>query len=660
MRSIGKTLILLVVVLLIAQSVFVVFKTYEAVDSYVRSARLTTGKASGIVSLCINSPPIINLSDCSPNATQDVPYSCWVNASDADYVNFTYFSLFAEIKRAFNNLTGSLFNVTQDGFVNFTPSNDDVGNFTVQFTVNDGMGCSNSEDSEYLFLRVLNVNDPPVLLEEIPDQSIREGDVLYAFYLDNYFSDPDLDDLRYVVSGNKEFSVSINNFTSLVVISSDECDITEYVVFTAIDPYNETNTSNMVALSCVEVVTPQQGGSGGGSGGGGGGGISGPCTPEFECYDYHRCNRSNVKVQRCVDIHGCEPDVYLTVPCKYEEEVVCNESWNCSEWGPCLPNGTQYRECVDLNSCGTFEFMPELVQECEYIGTCDDGIKNCHDGLCEEGVDCGGPCAPCRSIEVPYPFEEERGVLVYVVTGIILFLLTAVLLYHYFRKEINAALARAGWVLSGRKKKQVLLSREDKRRLLAGIVELEKRLGRVALYEGLNEYSELLRYYLVKAVGGGLALEFDLDDLRVALHRSKRRVREVLRKVFVSVFEKFLDVEQNKALITWFNVLLLVEELRNLVLQTSEVEPDDVARKEKELGIPEKAGVVDRMRVRIINAYIALEFLEVEVAKKKYLELLPEYESLGLKEQEAVFSDLSRLYHMISYVNSWVSRPRRV
>jgi len=50
----------------------------------------------------------------------------------------------------------------------------------------------------------------------------------------------------------------------------------------------------------------------------------------------------------------------------------------------------------------------------------------------------------------------------------------------------------------------------------------------------------------------------------------------------------------------------------------------------------------------------------VEVAKKKYLELLPEYESLGLKEQEAVFSDLSRLYHMISYVNSWVSRPRRV
>ncbi|MCK4491423.1 MAG: hypothetical protein KAU03_02285, partial [Candidatus Altiarchaeales archaeon] len=29
--------------------------------------------------------------------------------------------------------------------------------------------------------------------------------------------------------------------------------------------------------------------------------------------------------------------------------------------------------------------------------TCYDGLKNCHDGACEEDIDCGGPCEPCPS-----------------------------------------------------------------------------------------------------------------------------------------------------------------------------------------------------------------------------------------------------------------------
>ena len=29
--------------------------------------------------------------------------------------------------------------------------------------------------------------------------------------------------------------------------------------------------------------------------------------------------------------------------------------------------------------------------------TCSDGIKNCHDGSCEEDIDCGGPCPPCST-----------------------------------------------------------------------------------------------------------------------------------------------------------------------------------------------------------------------------------------------------------------------
>ncbi|MBN2014046.1 MAG: hypothetical protein JW778_02600 [Candidatus Altiarchaeota archaeon] len=29
--------------------------------------------------------------------------------------------------------------------------------------------------------------------------------------------------------------------------------------------------------------------------------------------------------------------------------------------------------------------------------TCFDGIKNCHDGSCEMGIDCGGPCRQCMA-----------------------------------------------------------------------------------------------------------------------------------------------------------------------------------------------------------------------------------------------------------------------
>jgi hypothetical protein len=32
------------------------------------------------------------------------------------------------------------------------------------------------------------------------------------------------------------------------------------------------------------------------------------------------------------------------------------------------------------------------------LPSCFDGIENCHDGGCEEGIDCGGPCKPCPTV----------------------------------------------------------------------------------------------------------------------------------------------------------------------------------------------------------------------------------------------------------------------
>jgi hypothetical protein len=664
MKSLSKTLILIVLVIILAQSIVHVTQTYHSINKYKKEHAIlgTTGKAAGVVNLCINSMPTLDLSGCSNNATQDQYYTCWVFGSDSDNNNLTFSSEFTEAYRTFNSSTEAFFNVSLEGYVNFTPTNEDVGNFIILFTVDDGTGCSNSQSSENFSLEVINVNDAPYLIEPIPNQSMGEGDTLYAFYLDDYFADPDNDDLTYsVLVTSSAFTVTIDSFTSRVSITATACDSSDLAIFTATDPYSETASSNWVRIECTEEQQEEEeSGTGEGSGGGGGSGSTRPCKSEYECYDFHKCNSSNVKVQKCVDINGCDDAVFLVVPCTYEVETVCNESWECSEWGVCLPNGTQTRTCTDLNKCTLTEKMPDLVQKCEYIGTCDDGIKNCHDGSCEEGIDCGGFCAACKSIEVPYPFEEEKSILIYVVTGVILMLLTSVLLYHYFRKEINAALAKAGWIINKRKKKQFLLTNEEKKKLLVGLLELEQKLSELEAFHSLNKFSELIRYYFMCVYDDSLTPEFDLEELKDIINKKKAKIREVLRKIFVSSFAKYLAVEQNKALITKRNIILMMEELRNLVLQTSKVEAEDVAKEVKEIEIPTKAEAAEKTVIMITNAYIALQYVELEIAKKKYLELIADYEKLSVKDQESVFEDISRLYHNISYVNSWLAKPKEV
>ena len=120
-----------------------------------------------------------------------------------------------------------------------------------------------------------------------------------------------------------------------------------------------------------------------------------------------------------------------------KKNETCNELWNCTTWTTCerVDNllfskkitidryydyldrcaqqglekencGYQTRACNDKNECLNTLFniaKPEEFNLCHYTvnPTCFDGIKNCHDGLCEEGVDCGGPCEKQCAIETP-------------------------------------------------------------------------------------------------------------------------------------------------------------------------------------------------------------------------------------------------------------------
>jgi hypothetical protein len=87
------------------------------------------------------------------------------------------------------------------------------------------------------------------------------------------------------------------------------------------------------------------------------------------------------------------------------DQYRCREKWECTEWSECAPEGIQTRKCTDKNNCGTTKYKPSEIQQCEYIPTCFDGIKN----QGEEGVDCGGPCPPCEVIPTCFDGIKNQG-----------------------------------------------------------------------------------------------------------------------------------------------------------------------------------------------------------------------------------------------------------
>ena len=74
----------------------------------------------------------------------------------------------------------------------------------------------------------------------------------------------------------------------------------------------------------------------------------------------------------------------------------CTPRWNCTEWSDCgYFSGTRVRTCTDLAHCGTDTNKPTEKEQCRGIPACTDGLMN--NG--EQGIDCGGKCAPCPAIE---------------------------------------------------------------------------------------------------------------------------------------------------------------------------------------------------------------------------------------------------------------------
>ncbi|MFC1648646.1 hypothetical protein ACFL1B_04265 [Nanoarchaeota archaeon] len=631
-------LVVLFLIFSIAQSSYLLYKVDQMEP--IHPEYKGTAAASGYVQMCINAPPVLGI-PCNDTWDQGNFYACQLNATDSSNSGLVFNGTFIGNR--------SLFNVTRTGYMSFNPIDSDVGNYTINFTVVDNSTCPNNLTSQLFNLSIQNINDPPYLSQTIPNITFGEEEQVRAFYLNNHFTDPDDDPMTYTVSGAEEADIRIA-VTSEVIITSDDCEFEDVVIFTAWDPFNASGISNSVVITCMEDDAQLIGDGGSGAGGAGGsGGSGGLCKSDWRCSTYIPCNESNILLKKCVDANGCDADEeFIAVDCDFIEEQrkICKEQWLCSDWSECYANSTQIRSCLDLDNCGTYYDKPETSQICSYIPTCFDGKKNGN----ETGIDCGGNCPICKSIESPMPIEDHKGIITTALMLLVLMLLLSILAYRYAHKQIYQVLALMGLHFSGRVAKQALLNDEQRDYLLEGIKNLEDNLETIPVHELTSSLIQLTKAYFFQVLG----LEIDSDKEDLLAKCEERKANEHLIRVLASFFDKSQFIEFSGNELSGYELMYILNELKELVLETSNYDFDLLEREITEYQIPENFYPLEKAHLMMVNTYIALHFNELQAATEKYMELISYYETLSVPEKDTIYEDIARVYQKIRYRAAWI------
>jgi len=303
---------------------------------------------------------------------------------------------------SFSN-NANLFNITQNGVMNFTPNESQVGVYNITVCVNDtgidnpfeGILGNCSQDGGPMVscidfsLTITDENRAPTITSYYPlneSLNVSGTDRLY-FNITKYDPDGTIPDAYWYVdnvlreydsgSSTDEFSYSFG-----CGISGDhviKVEITDGLENDSI----EWNVSVSYVECPVGVVS-------------GGGGVGG-CRVKWVCGDWGVCQNAKKSLEAGI-LSG---EDYRTI------QKQCLEN-NLDE----KTCGFQIRKCFDLNNCNTSILKPAEIQFCHYVEkpSCFDGVKNCHDGACEILIDCGGPCPPCPSCSDKIQNQGEEGV----------------------------------------------------------------------------------------------------------------------------------------------------------------------------------------------------------------------------------------------------------
>ena len=174
-------------------------------------------KASMAVTLTVenvNNPPklVYNVPGNQFTVPEDAPFYFRFNATDPDVdIGFDYLTF---------STNSSLFNITPDGAINFTPDDKDVGIHRFRITVTDS---GELRDSANFTMAVVDENEPPVILH-IDDLTVNE-DANVRFHINA--TDPDAGD---VLSFSSDFSLMTIDKSGWASFRADDKDVGTYNV----------------------------------------------------------------------------------------------------------------------------------------------------------------------------------------------------------------------------------------------------------------------------------------------------------------------------------------------------------------------------------------------------------------------------------------------
>ncbi|MFH1787572.1 MAG: hypothetical protein ABH811_02170 [archaeon] len=303
--------------------------------------------------------------------------------------------------------SAKLFNISDEGIMNFSPIESQVGVYNITVCVND-TGINNPHENisicgqdggvittcKNFSLTVTNENRAPTITDYNPaDLTLNEsGTDSLNFNITKYDPDGTIPDAYWYVGGVfKEYDSGsfVDTFTY-----NFGCGVSGNKVVKAeiTDGLLNDSIEWTVSVNLVECEVP----SSGGGGGGGGGGVIPSCKEKWACMGWSVCQNVDESLK---------------------EGLLSGEDYR-KMIGECASNhwsgslcGVQTRICFDSNFCNTTYFKPFEFQGCAYTEapSCNDGIKNCHDNACELLIDCGGPCPACPSCsdKIQNQGEEE-------------------------------------------------------------------------------------------------------------------------------------------------------------------------------------------------------------------------------------------------------------
>ena len=623
----NSRILVFAVMMFLLLNITILIYTQIRISEFSQTPMADTAFASGVAELCINDPPYNLIVNCNLTIPWGYAYTCSNITANDNYplTIFSYSSLFLT-----NN---TLFSISNSGLINFSAPKSAIGNHVVRITVYDDSKCSNNMYSQDYNISIFDANHPPYLATMIPNASISNGTSV-SYYLNDYFKDPDNDNLTYdyIQLASGLASVSLDN-NSLVTIKASSCGDFK-VFFIATDPYSLTATSNVVKYTISGCPLPQ--GSQNSGSGSGSGSDNYLCTSDWRCARWSNCNIGNKTTLECRDYNACDPNHYLEVlekNCTYVPEIYqCEENWNCTDWNPCIKS-IQSRSCLDQNSCGTNFTKPLELQNCSLITSCFNGIK---DGN-ETGIDCGGVCAPCKNIEAPTTINSIN-TNVLIASGLT-FGMIALFLYA-FRKHLQKYFAS---FKKKTKTKQILIKDAQKERLLQQTYIIQTRLEEKKYSSVQSGIALFLRDYFKELLG---VEHLTKDTLLKGLGNLKDK--ELAKQMF-EFYSRLAPLEMHKADADYMELQELLDMMLQHIYLVSEFTEKDAIICIKERSFETDDGL-ERGYIKLSNIYIALQFSELGPAKKLYEELLKDYDALLVMEKRSIFNDIMLAYGMIRYL----------